>query len=459
MKSLFLVVALTAMVQVVFAEAEVRWVVEYEGKDVPAAPGWSVVGKPDASVADGVLVLGDAAKDGGGSFRAWWKPEEGTEIVMEATLRVIETTGVVDKPGSRTVWPWKDGAPVALKISDGRHQEGLVFYPDRVSTWTDRFYVMDAAAEFHTYRCVIRGTDMSVAVDGTVCVQGEGAFWKAAADAELREKERIMEAELDIARAENDLTEAKARNNEEAITSATQELAILKEKKKTMEAMGITEQQATEFIKKRVELEREGDKITRDAENRKQASKDKDELALLEAKAGGASPRKMKKLEKNQRLSEERERLEKQGMNPDAAKAQATRKVDAEDRISQDEERAAMGLRPRIRGAGRGKKDTRASGLNYLDGHDMGDPEFKGLEKYDAMQPDPDAAEAKQKDLSRKIQGAGRDKAKIAERDKPSDGVGGASQVIAALQRIEKAVRDTGPASNERGKPLSSVNR
>ena len=63
-------------------------------------------------------------------------------------------------------------------MSDGRHQEGLVFYTDRVSTWTDRFVVMDTASEFHTYRLVIRGTDMSMAVDGDVKVQGQNAFWK-----------------------------------------------------------------------------------------------------------------------------------------------------------------------------------------------------------------------------------------------------------------------------------------
>ncbi len=283
------------------------------------------------------------------------------------------------------------------------------------------------------------------------------AMKKAAADAELREKERLLDAELDITRAENDLTEAKARNNEEAITSATQELAILKEKKKLMEAMGITEQQATDFIKKRVELERDGDKITRDAENRKQAVADKDELAMLEAKAGGASSRKMKKLEKNQRLSAEEDRLIKQGMNPDAAKAQASRKVEAEDRIAQDEDRAAMGLRPRIRGAGYKKKQGK-SGLGSAT-YDGLNPEFQGLEALSAMQPDPSAVAAGPTQERKRIQGAGRDKAKIAERDKPADGVGGASQVIAALQRIEKAVRDTGPASNERGKPLSSVNR
>ena len=41
---------------------------------------------------------------------------------------------------------------MTLRVSDGRHQEGLVFYPDRVTTWTDRFHVMDTVGGFHTYR-------------------------------------------------------------------------------------------------------------------------------------------------------------------------------------------------------------------------------------------------------------------------------------------------------------------
>ncbi|MDZ4851917.1 MAG: exo-alpha-sialidase, partial [Pirellulaceae bacterium] len=55
------------------------------------------------------------------------------------------------------------------------------FYTDRVSSWTDRFVLMDTSSELHTYRLVIRGTDMRIEVDGEIKVHGQNAFWKKAA--------------------------------------------------------------------------------------------------------------------------------------------------------------------------------------------------------------------------------------------------------------------------------------
>jgi acetyl esterase/lipase len=162
------------------AENDIRWLVQYDPASVPAAPTWTAHGKPDVSVADGSLRLADGSKDDRGFFRAAWKPEGDTEIIVEVTVRVGETTGAISKPGSRAIWPWRDGAPVSVLVNDGRCQEGLVFYPDRVSTWTDRFVVMDTAKEFHTYRLTIRGTDMSVTMDGNMKVRGQGAFWRKA---------------------------------------------------------------------------------------------------------------------------------------------------------------------------------------------------------------------------------------------------------------------------------------
>ncbi|MDQ3624775.1 MAG: hypothetical protein M3463_20220 [Verrucomicrobiota bacterium] len=124
--------------------------------------------------------LSDDSQEAAGGYRVKWKAEADTEVVVEATVRVGETTGAISKPGSRSIWPWRDGAPVSVLVSDGKHQEGLVFYTDRVSTWTDRFVVIDTASEFHTHRATIRGTDMSIAVNGDVKVRGQGAFWKNA---------------------------------------------------------------------------------------------------------------------------------------------------------------------------------------------------------------------------------------------------------------------------------------
>ena len=165
--------------------SDIRWLVHWDGKSVPGAPAWSAEGSPETKVVDNGAVLVDSSKDQFGFFRAGWKPEPDTEVVVEATLQGVKTTGAVsNKPTSQSVWPWRDGAPVGVLVSDGEHQEGLVFYADRVSTWTDRFALTDVAGEFHTYRAVIRGTEMSVAVDGVVKIRGQNAFWKPAAGRE-----------------------------------------------------------------------------------------------------------------------------------------------------------------------------------------------------------------------------------------------------------------------------------
>lgn len=186
----FLFVALLASTFLVstgsaeLAEEGIRWLVEYDGKSLPSAPAWSAEGKPEATLTERGLRLADSSPEASGFFRAGWKPEADCDVIVEVKVRVGTTTGVVNKPGSRTLWPWRDGAPVSVLVSNGRHQEGLVFYPDRLSTWTDRFIVMDTTAGVHTYRCVIRGSDMSIAVDGEPRVRGQNAFWKPAEEAE-----------------------------------------------------------------------------------------------------------------------------------------------------------------------------------------------------------------------------------------------------------------------------------
>jgi hypothetical protein len=160
------------------ADDGITWLINYDGKSLPDST-WTAVGTMRAKIKDGALFLVDDGTDFG-HYRATWKAEPGQEIVVEAAVRVVKTTGAVSgKPDSRSVWPWRDGAPVSILVSDGRHQEGLVFYVDRISTWTDRFVLTDVASDFHTYRLVIRGTDMSIAIDGVVKAQGQNAFWKS----------------------------------------------------------------------------------------------------------------------------------------------------------------------------------------------------------------------------------------------------------------------------------------
>ncbi|MDZ4849956.1 MAG: hypothetical protein SGI77_11780, partial [Pirellulaceae bacterium] len=144
------------LVTIVDADDEnIRWLVEYQGNVLPEAR-WKSEGRIDANLETNGLRLKDDGPAIGCYTAAWQTDSERPEIIVEAKLRVLNTTGaVVSKPDSKTIWPWRDGAPVSLLISDGRHQEGLVFYTDRVSSWTDRFVLMDTSSELHTYRLVI----------------------------------------------------------------------------------------------------------------------------------------------------------------------------------------------------------------------------------------------------------------------------------------------------------------
>jgi acetyl esterase len=162
----------------------ITWQLTYDGNALPGT-AWSAVGEPKATVEDGALHLVKDHDGKASGYHATWKPEPDTEVVVEATVRVRGTGGVTPrKPTSTGVWPWRDGAPLGVQLSDGKHHEGLVLFAGRISTWTDRMAVLDTTREFHTYRLVIRGTDMSVSVDGKQVIAGQNAFWKPAKDAQ-----------------------------------------------------------------------------------------------------------------------------------------------------------------------------------------------------------------------------------------------------------------------------------
>ena len=156
----------------------ITWIVTYDGKSLPAAP-WMAVGNPKATLEAEGLRLNDDGKEFA-NYRATWKAGAGDEIIVEAKIKAGTITGSQPKKPATSLWPWRDGAPVMVQVSDGRHQDGLVLFPAQATSFTDRFIPMDTTKEFHTYRLVIRGTDMGMWVDGVQKVEGQGAFWKAA---------------------------------------------------------------------------------------------------------------------------------------------------------------------------------------------------------------------------------------------------------------------------------------
>jgi hypothetical protein len=170
-----LVVSSASLARGAAADDNVKWLVAYEGKALPAAPQWTLQGGSTvrSNVIDGALHIADDAKEDFCCFRAAWEADPASEIVVEARVRVAAREGA-------TNYPWTEGSPAHLFVSDGLHQEGLSISPNRISTFLDRFYLMNTTDKFHVYRLVIRGTDMSVCVDGQQKIRGKDAFWKPA---------------------------------------------------------------------------------------------------------------------------------------------------------------------------------------------------------------------------------------------------------------------------------------
>ena len=156
-------------------DRDITWLVNYQGGSLPDST-WSAIGKVNTTTKGAALHLVDDSNQEG-CFRAKWKAEPDQEIVVEARVKV----GAVKAfRGGQSIWPWRDGAPIGVLVSDGRHQEGLVLIPSRLATFTDRFFKANTSSSFHTYRLVIRGNDMSVFMDDKLCIRGAGAFWKPA---------------------------------------------------------------------------------------------------------------------------------------------------------------------------------------------------------------------------------------------------------------------------------------
>ncbi|MDB6140758.1 MAG: hypothetical protein JWO94_3830, partial [Verrucomicrobiaceae bacterium] len=160
----------------------ITWLVNYEGAALPGA-AWSAGGQVNAKVEAGGLHLIDDSPTGFGCYRAAWKAGAGQEIIVEARVKVGSETGSVKGKPATSLWPWRDGVPVGLLISDGHHQDGLVLFPAQATSFTDRFIPMDTTSHFHTYRLIIHGTDMTMSVDGVEKVHGQHAFWKEAESA------------------------------------------------------------------------------------------------------------------------------------------------------------------------------------------------------------------------------------------------------------------------------------
>ena len=159
------------------AEPGVKWLVEYRAEQMPAPGVWKRLGSARAELGDGALRIADDSADDQCCFRAEWPPAGDQEIIVEASARVGSIKAW--RGGSRQ-YAWREGSSASILVCDGSRQEGLLLCPERISSYLDRFSPFDAAKQFHDYRIVIRGEDMSIYADGELKIRGRDAFWKPA---------------------------------------------------------------------------------------------------------------------------------------------------------------------------------------------------------------------------------------------------------------------------------------
>ena len=126
--AVFAVAGLLAATTTLHAGEEgITWLATYEGGALPGS-GWTANGKVNATIDNGALHLVDDSADFG-NYRAAWRASPQQEIVVEAKVKVNAVTGSQKKKPATSLWPWRDGAPVSMLVSDGRHQEGLAPEP------------------------------------------------------------------------------------------------------------------------------------------------------------------------------------------------------------------------------------------------------------------------------------------------------------------------------------------
>lgn len=281
--------------------------------------------------------------------------------------------------------------------------------------------------------------------------------------------------ELNLASLQQGVAIERADNNAAGILAAETDLALAKEKQTIMRDLNATEAEATEHIRRRVKIEQESANAARARSLEKATKKEEQSLALTEAEADGTSPRRLKKMQKEARLQQETERLKGEGFTEKQSSDLASRRVSAEDRLTENRDRAAKGLRPRTRTITDPGEQSRRS-FNRLSSGDK--EKLEGLsssegafQTFQRKQAGGIAANADDSLASRprpsRIQGAGKKKEKEpgevgVNPDGKSKPAGGAEavyqeKVIRALDNVRKAVEANGPTASTRTKSSNAA--
>ena len=298
----------------------------------------------------------------------------------------------------------------------------------------------------------------------------------SAAEEESKKKEAVLQSYLELSKAEVKLQDAKASKDKDRILWATEELAILNERKKLIEELGISEERATGHIKTRIGIELDGINSVEEAEKQlaltKARKKELDDIKLMGIESPGISKRKKERVSSAIAVERETQRLQDEGFSPDEAKSIAERKGKLETQSKRDEERAQAGLRPRIRT--KTKEETERARferlspeeLNRLEGLKTGETAFETFQRKqkgginagrdDAMVMRPYG----ETNLRKTIKGVGSKKKTEESKLDDSQGIGAnIGTLVNAMMQVKAAVEKIAPNASERGKPSSSGSR
>ncbi|MCX6909083.1 MAG: exo-alpha-sialidase [Verrucomicrobia bacterium] len=154
------------------AGAAEDWDERYHGTKLPESGEWpwgvSAGSNTTAAVEGDCLRVSDrgTAKGQLRFYNRQWHADSSLGGVVEARLKVCSCSGQ---------------AGVILMIADGANETSLTFYPDHVEFGQgSRSHAMNTADEFHTYRLELRGTRVTLSVDGRQVVDEAAGLTKPA---------------------------------------------------------------------------------------------------------------------------------------------------------------------------------------------------------------------------------------------------------------------------------------
>ena len=145
-----------------------EWQVLYDrGFKLPDVSVWASPHTQSEATPEGLHISDLSTQASSGRYyHVRWSADPAQGAVVETRLKSVSCSGA-----------WG----MTLLVSDGTHEEGVTFYPDRVAfSRRDLSAPFDCAGDFHTYRVCFKGTDISVHADGELLIDGKGRFTASA---------------------------------------------------------------------------------------------------------------------------------------------------------------------------------------------------------------------------------------------------------------------------------------